>query len=282
MKCFFETCEKAIENALKSKSYGCYYSESKTQNPDVHIHNCCEIFLCISGDGSFLIDDNLYTVSDGDLFVINQFEAHKVAPNKQGRFVRYIMHVHPDFLSENSLNNVSLSNHFYSSEKETKLHLPEDKVLKLVSLFESLNQEYDYGDELYKKIHAIELLLEVSELFSSYKNDSLCEPGHKTVQLAIDYINCHYASDLTLETVAKNVFISPNQLSRLFNRYCGTTVNKYIVSKRVCEAKKLLSKGYSVTETALLCGFNDYANFIRVFKNIVGITPGKYKLNEIG
>ena len=42
------------------------------------------------------------------------------------------------------------------------------------------------------------------------------------------------------------------------------------------EAKKLLSAGNSVTETALACGFGDYANFIRVFKKHVGVPPGKY------
>ena len=63
----------------------------------------------------------------------------------------------------------------------------------------------------------------------------------------------------------------------MFNRYCGTTVTKYIISKRITEAKKLLSNGKSVTETAFASGFNDYANFIRTFKKTVGVPPGKYK-----
>lgn len=54
-------------------------------------------------------------------------------------------------------------------------------------------------------------------------------------------------------------------------------VTKYIVSKRITEAKKLLATEKSVTDTAFMCGFNDYANFIRTFKKAVGVPPGKYK-----
>ena len=82
---------------------------------------------------------------------------------------------------------------------------------------------------------------------------------------------------MTLESVAKASYLSVNQLCRLFSDHCGTTVAKYITSKRITEAKKMLAAGKGVTETAMLCGFGDYSGFIRVFKKNVGVTPGKYK-----
>ena len=101
-----------------------------------------------------------------------------------------------------------------------------------------------------------------------------------TPWIAIDYINTHYAQEFNLDIVAKIAYVSPTQLSRLFSRYCGTTVTKFIISKRIANAKKLLSEGHSVTDTAFLCGFGDYANFIRTFKKAVGVPPGKYKSNQ--
>ena len=130
---------------------------------------------------------------------------------------------------------------------------------------------------MYKKLRVLDILLEVSRLFAVHGNRKSDELTHKTVQLAVDYINGHYDSELTLSEIAKNAFVSPTHLSRLFKTYCGTTVSKYIISKRITEAKKLLSSGMSVTDTALSCGFGDYANFIRTFKNATGISPGKYK-----
>ena len=277
MKCFFDACTDAVKFATETKSFGVFFSEEKNQFEKVHIHECCEIFLCLKGGSSFLIDDRIYDISDGDLFIINQFEAHKVVSNNPDKFLRYILHVHPSFLYANSFGDVNLADCFYSPEKVTKISLTTEERQKLTSLFSALKNDYSYGDEMYKKLRATEILLEINRLFSIHSESNSNKFSHKAIQLAIDYINKNYFNPINLETVAKNTFISPTQLSRLFNRYCGTTVTKYIVSKRITEAKKLLCDGKSVTETAFACGFNDYANFIRTFKNAVGISPGKYK-----
>ena len=278
MKCIFEKCSEAIDYTTKNKTFGVFYSDIKNQNQEVHIHECCELFLCLEGGKSFLIDNKLYDINDGDLFVINQFEAHKVVPDCNDKFSRYIMHIHPSFLYSNSFGDINLSECFYALGKITKVSLSPKEREKLFSLFEELKVDYPYGDEMYKRLRATEILFETSRLFSTHSNTLLGETSHRTVQHAIDYINNNYSSEITLEIVAKNVFVSPTQLSRLFNRYCGTTVTKYIISKRVTEAKKLLATGKSVTDTALMCGFNDYANFIRTFKKVVGVPPGKYKM----
>ena len=81
----------------------------------------------------------------------------------------------------------------------------------------------------------------------------------------------------SLEIVAKNCFVSVNELCRLFKKHMGTTVNKYITSRRITEAKKLLKNGVSVSFAAEKCGFMDYASFIRSFKRAVGVPPGQYK-----
>ena len=277
MKCVFDKCSEAVDYATRTKSFGVYASEIKNPNPNIHVHECCEIFLCLTGGKSFLIDNRIYDISPGDLFVINQFEAHKVVADDSDKFVRYILHVHPSFLYSNSYGNINLPDIFYASDKITKLTLSKEDAEKLTVLFKQLDRDYPYGDEMYKRLRGSEIILETARLFSTHITSSQNAFSHKTVQLAIDYINCNYASPLGVEAVAKNAFISPTQLSRLFNRYCGTTVTKYIVSKRITEAKKLLSSGKSVTDTAFMCGFNDYANFIRTFKKAVGIPPGKYK-----
>ncbi len=281
MKCFFDICDQAVEHAVKTKSFGVFYSDTKKPNQNVHVHECCEIFLCLKGGNTFLIDGKVFDISDGDLFVINQFEAHKVVSGRGNVFSRYIMHVDPSFLYANSMGEIHLSDCFYVPDRATRISLAPDEVARLVGLFEALRDEHAFGDELYKKLRATELLLEIGGLFATHRDPAIGESRHRTVQLAVEYINSHYATDLTLAEVAKNAYISQTQLSRLFNRYCGTTVTKYITGKRITEAKKLLAAGKSVTDTAYLCGFNDYANFIRVFKRAVGVPPGKYKSFEL-
>ena len=278
MKCFFNSCSEADAFAAGSKSFGVFSSKANEPNLSIHIHECCEIFLCISGGKNFLIDDRVYDVQDGDLFIINQFEVYKVSPSPDVSFERYIMHVHPTFLYANSEGSVNLSDCFYREGGHNRISLTPKEAAEMKSLFEALDADYGYGDELYKKIRVIEILLKVNKLFGTHGEGIIQNTQHhRAVQLAIDYINNNYSQELTLDTIAKSAYISVNQLCRLFGRYCGTTVSKYLISKRITEAKKMLGEGKSVTDTAFMCGFNDYANFIRVFKKTVGVPPGKYK-----
>jgi AraC-like DNA-binding protein len=276
MNCFFDTCTEAINFAIETKSFGAFFSQEKNQNQNVHIHECCEIFLCLEGGKTFLIDGTVYDIEDGDLFIINPFEAHKVVPFDQGKFSRYILHIHPSFLYSASFGDVNLSDCFYSSGKITKISLTNEEKENFISFFEELKLSRSYGDETYKKLRVAEILLEINRLFSIHNQNAPAKSSHKTIQLAVDYINKNFDSPINLETVAKNAFISPTQLSRLFKQYCGTTVAKYIVSKRITEAKKLLFEGKSVTEAALSSGFFDSSYYTKMFKRYMDCTPREY------
>ena len=277
MKCLFDTCKEAIEFATETKEFGVFYSEKSKPSLQMHVHECCEIFFSLSDGNTFLINDKVYDVKANDLFIINQFETHKVSPAAKEKFIRYSLHVHPTFLYTNSTQEINLAECFYRENKINRVSLSLNEAKSLTELFHSLLEEHGYGDELYKKIRATEIILTINRLCTLHNERTEQSVHHHVLQLAIDYINAHYDEELTLDLIAKNAYISVNQLCRLFNQYCSTTVTKYIIGKRITEAKKLLANGKSVTEAAFACGFNDYANFIRAFKNAVGVPPGKYK-----
>lgn len=280
VKYIFSHCNEAVESASQNRKFAFNYSD--VQNPDlnIHIHDTCEVLFCIEGGGKFLINDTVYTVEDGDVFVINQFEAHKITSNPEKRFRRYIMQVHPEFLYSNSTDKTNLSQCFYTrgNNISNKITLSDAEMKKITNHIDNMRNKSEYGDDVLKNMAAIDILVSLNSAFSS----GACEEkasGSGTIKTAIDYINKNFNNPISLEDIAKNSYVSVNQLCRLFNKYCGTTVAKYITSRRITEAKKLLATGKNVADTAILCGFEDYANFIRVFKKHVGTTPGKYTAN---
>ncbi|MBQ2889097.1 MAG: helix-turn-helix domain-containing protein [Clostridia bacterium] len=281
MQCVFDKCYDAVKCANDNKGFGFYYSEK--QNPDlsIHIHDCCEVLLCISGGKNFLINDKVYDVNDGDLFIINQFEAHKITFDPDKKFCRYVMQVHPEFLYSQSSAQTDLSHCFYTrgGDVSHKLMLSQEERETLVGYIKRLEAEESYGDDIIKKITATQFLILINSAFVSQIGAEKSS-GSEAIKKAMDYINLNFSQELSLQKIAENSYISVNQLCRLFNKYCGTTVAKYITSRRITEAKKLLSSGRNVTDTAMLCGFEDYANFIRVFKKHVGVTPGKYNAEK--
>lgn len=276
MKVFFNTCHEAIDCAVRNKSFGLYYSETISPTLLIHMHDCCEVFLSLSDGNNFLIDDKVYSVDANDLFIINQFEAHKVNALEDAKFLRYSLHLHPDFIHSNSSADIDFYKYFDSKNKVDKISLTPLQAERLKELFYSLTQTSDFGDDVFKKIRALEILLEVAKLCERRIPEENSSKQNKTLQLALDYINENFTEQITLSDVAKHCFVSVNQLCILFKTKLFTTVNKYIMSKRISLAKKYLSQGKNVTETAFSVGFNDYANFIRAFKNNVGVSPGKY------
>lgn len=281
MNVFFPKCTMAIEYANKTKGVGCFYSEINDANENIHIHECCEILFCVSGGKTLFIDDRIYDVEAGDVFVLNQFEAHKITYSGSGFFKRYIMQIHPGFLYNSSTPETDLSSCFKirGDNISHKLPLSEEERVKLQHIFNKLMSKSSFGDDVLKNIALIEVITNVNKLFFEKNKDYTYHSDYKnkTIVSAINYINANFSSPLSLEIVAKNSFVSVNELCKLFKMHTGITVKKYILSRRITEAKKLLSNGESVSATAEKCGFLDYANFIRTFKQTVGTPPGQYK-----
>ncbi len=281
MKCKFETCTEAVLHVDRTKTFGFNYSDMQNPDQNIHIHNSCEVLFCVEGGQSFLINDRVYDVCDGDVFIINQFEAHKITSDPSRSFKRYIMQVHPEFLYSHSTAETNLSHCFYTRGAGVfnKISLNDKEKSEFMEYMRRVDDTAPFGDDIVKSILATQVLLLINTAFANHTTAGK-QTGGNTIKLAIDFINKNFAQPLSLETIAKNSYVSVNQLCRLFNKYCGTTVAKYITSRRITEAKKMLASGKSVTNTAILCGFEDYANFIRVFKKHVGVTPGKYYLNQ--
>ena len=55
-----------------------------------------------------------------------------------------------------------------------------------------------------------------------------------------------------------------------------TTPAAFHLQCRVAQAKELMSKGADVLDACTALGFYDQAHFIREFKKMYGVTPGKY------
>ncbi|MBD2864003.1 helix-turn-helix domain-containing protein [Paenibacillus oceani] len=71
--------------------------------------------------------------------------------------------------------------------------------------------------------------------------------------------------------------LHPFHLSRLFKKETGTAYSDYVMAIRMTQAKKLLSAGHKVYETASRCGFKDAGNFSKAFSKYWGIPPASFK-----
>lgn len=101
----------------------------------------------------------------------------------------------------------------------------------------------------------------------------------RLLEPALEYIRSNYTSEvITSASLAERVGVSEVYLRRLFDAAFSTSPMVYIRNMRIKYAAELISSGlYSVTDAALMSGFNDVAYFSREFKKTLGVTPRDYK-----
>lgn len=97
------------------------------------------------------------------------------------------------------------------------------------------------------------------------------------VQRVIDHIVSSYMFKISVADLADELGINSCHLSRQFTKKMGTSIQDYLLWVRVSYAKLYLNRGYSVKETALLCGFNDPNNFTKLYKKKTGFSPTEWK-----
>jgi AraC family transcriptional regulator len=92
------------------------------------------------------------------------------------------------------------------------------------------------------------------------------------------YIEANLASKMDIDDLADVVALSRSHFSRAFKRSVGLSPMEYVVVRRVERAKTMISGTTEpLAEVALACGFADQAHLNRRFRDIVGISPGRWR-----
>ena len=95
---------------------------------------------------------------------------------------------------------------------------------------------------------------------------------------AIDYLKKNYHRQVTLNEVAKAVYVSPFYISRMFKKETGKTMTEYLNDLRIDNACVLLEDvQYKVYQVGEMVGISDAHYFSRMFKNSLGVTPSEYR-----
>ncbi len=108
-------------------------------------------------------------------------------------------------------------------------------------------------------------------------NLSAKEPS-ECVKKALAYISDNLSVSLTVSEVAKNIFVSSDNLSHRFKTEMGESVGKYIDGLILYKAEQLLSgSDLSLSQISAELGFYDQFYFSRRFKEKFSVSPLKYR-----
>ncbi|MDX6585094.1 MAG: hypothetical protein QOI10_4278 [Solirubrobacterales bacterium] len=102
-------------------------------------------------------------------------------------------------------------------------------------------------------------------------------PRSPALRKITDLVTANPERDHSLGELAKQLSVSPRQLTRLFRDELSTTPARYVESIRFDMARALLDQGHTATHAATLAGFASYESLRRVFARELSISPAAYQ-----
>lgn len=102
--------------------------------------------------------------------------------------------------------------------------------------------------------------------------------GNETVREALRYIDANLGENISVESLARHLKMSPGTLGRVLRETLGKSFVEVLTEKRIQKAITLIQSGtYSMKEICFMVGYNDPNYFSRVFKRVTGENPTSYK-----
>ena len=262
--------------------FNCEYTTAlKAGNTSFHMHNNYEVYLLLKGSISYFVEQSCYHMHSGDIILFTNQEIHKATNLTEEPFTRLVIHLNPSFIRQCSSGQTNLLSCFQHRTPGigNMISLSPQEQEQFCRYFHEIQHAIDqpeYGSDRHTSATMVELLLLVNRCYRQTSPVSHNATSHK-IQPVMEYIDQHLSEPLTLDSIARGLSINKYYISHLFKQETESTIFQYIQVKRIALAKQYLSDGCSVTDTCHQAGFNDYCNFIRLFKKITGYTPGNYR-----
>ncbi|MBR5309282.1 MAG: helix-turn-helix transcriptional regulator [Clostridia bacterium] len=148
---------------------------------------------------------------------------------------------------------------------------------EMESIYKKIIREM-YLKKPYYELRVTSLVYELVHLiFTERHSEYYTTEVESRLSPALNYINENYiGNDLKISELSAMCGMSENYFRRLFTRVYGKSPVKYITERRIAYATEFLKSGlYTVTESAMLSGFDDIGYFSRTYKKITGESPSQ-------
>lgn len=281
------------------------------QRPDVplHQHEFMELVLVTQGRAlhpwqhqsiPFPEDDETvgnFSIAAGDVFVIapGQIHTYRDLRGLEIYNVFFMLELFSEAERE-GLVRVPGFRSFFLGEAELGQPMPEPNLRLELTVWKALQKTLDMilleteqrqpGYQLASRSLLLQSIVELCRHFSAQQQPEASrqrqESGHaQSVQRALDYMEAHYAEQLTLTRIADESFLSPHHFSRVFKQVTGIPPWDYLTQLRIEQAKRRLKRtNDTITTIALDVGFCDGSYFAKVFRKREGCSPSVFRQQQ--
>ena len=244
-------------------------------------HNFWECVYMIKGEACVSGNERVYNLAQGSIIFHKPLELHKFIVNGKDGADMLIF----SFAAEGPLTSYLEEKVFTLSDFQKSIL---DSLLQFIrkqtkptadseglhcSCLEPFHTIPTYSQMLSTYLQQLMLSLAETGTISSASS----APDAVTFRQAISYLNSNIHRQPSVPELARFCNVSESGLKRIFDKYAGISIHKYLLKMKVKPAAELLQQGESVSCVAEKLGFNSQSYFSRAFRRETGVMPSSLK-----
>lgn len=241
-----------------------------------HFHEQYELQFYLGGNVDFVCGQEIFAPRPPAVIWFRPGEMHNTRMPVPGVFDRAVFRFRPEAFCYggnsypvHTILDLPGNRHFYE--------IPDDKA----NAFRSILNDLDcvLGGKSDTRLDGFALTVDMFRLLADClatadTGKSIALPDK--ILSVKNYIAKNYATITSVGEIAERLFYSREYISRLFRKYCNTTVAEYLTRYRLRQSLPLLDAGTPVSEACYAVGFGNMSSYIAAFRKNFGLLPSEY------
>ncbi len=230
----------------------------------LHSHSEYEIYMFLEGDSKYLVEENVYTLTPGDMIIIRKGEMHRAYQNSNTKYHRIVFMVSPAFFAEKNCPEYEA---VFLDNSHTMGNKIGSELVHSSGLYDAIMRMKKYSEDFTSVSTPVtdSIMVEILYILNNISVFTAADFSKSPTKDIIAYINSNFTKDISLDFLADQFYLSKYHICHTFKKATGLTVQNYLKQKRLLYARELHSKGMTLSEAAMASGFKDYSSFYRAY-----------------
>lgn len=238
-----------------------------------HIHACYQMYCCLSGSSTFIVNGTELKINDGNIFYIPPNTPHcmlPIEPNSLWRTLELKFYIHDEYLA----SNLPGKSNIISGNALTK------KMMQYVQANWKSKNSYNIAN-IDSILYSLLLCFFMDDVNYTESDSNIVDTSSYSslVRAIATYVEKNYYSDFSMDKMSGKLCYNKNYLSTLFSKETNISIVEYLNLIRVRQA--VISFSYYNRDVFAVCkavGFSNTSHFSRKFKELVGVSPRNFKI----
>ena len=254
---------------------------------DLSQHDSFEMVYMKKGSAVFEVSGQPVEMGPNDIIIIKPFQYHKFIVKSESGCEFIVLSFKFENKDTGEYSEVSLEdflNFVSSKESGAFISLKVSQKNDIIVLLNRILKERDsneIGSEFLSHLLVLELFVLISRALKMEWENSIKSKSPKLkelIEISVNYIHNNFERNISLNDIAKFVFLSTSYFTRAFKEEMNISPISYLLKVRVERAMELLREtDQKVSDIALSVGFSNQQRFNEIFKKHTKMTPLQYR-----